>query len=60
MAEAVGFMALAAERAGIKNLFLPTQNAEEASFAERLVIYSTECILEILEHLQGKQIKAAN
>ncbi len=50
-------MALAAEQAGIRRMFLPAANAAEASFAEKLVLYPAESMQQILEHLRGgKQI----
>ena len=46
-------MALAAEEAGIRKLFLPAANAQEAAFAENLTLYPAENMEQILEHLQG-------
>jgi magnesium chelatase family protein len=46
-------MALAAERAGIKRLFVPEANAAEAAFATSLSVYPAAHVSEILEHLNG-------
>ena len=46
-------MALAAERAGIKRVFLPAANAAEAAFAEGLDIYPIEHVNELLAFLDG-------
>lgn len=46
-------MALGAERLGIKILFVPEENAAEASFAEGLTVYPVAHLKELLEHLEG-------
>lgn len=48
-------MALAAEHAGCDKLFLPAENAEEASFAERIAIYPVEHVSQLLAHLSGHE-----
>ncbi len=54
-------MALAAERAGIKKLFVPEENAPEAAFAEGLSVYPIKTVVQLLQHLSGKDIiKATN
>lgn len=54
-AKGVLSMAIAAKNAGIKRLFVPYQNAREASLAgEELEVYGARCAAEILEHLSGK------
>ena len=51
-------MALAAERLGIKRLFLPEENAPEAAFATGLDVYPASHVSQILDHLLGmNQIK---
>jgi magnesium chelatase family protein len=49
-------MALAAERIGIKELYLPSANAAEASFADGVTVYPVTNITELLEHLQGRTL----
>lgn len=46
-------MALAAKRLGIKKLFVPEENAAEASFAEGLLVYPVPDIHKLLKHLEG-------
>jgi len=46
-------MSIAAKRAGIKQLFLPAVNADEAAFVEDLTVYPVEHIRELLPHLAG-------
>jgi magnesium chelatase family protein len=46
-------MALHAERAGIRELLVPAQNAPEASFAEGVPIYPVRNVNDILGHLSG-------
>ena len=48
-------MALAAERAGIKHLFVPEENAAEAAFAEGLLVYPVKNVTELLKHLSGEE-----
>ncbi|NLB29292.1 MAG: YifB family Mg chelatase-like AAA ATPase [Clostridiales bacterium] len=49
-------MALAAERAGIKKLFLPAECAPEAAFASGLEVYPASHVAEILDHFS--EVKA--
>ncbi|MDR1065639.1 MAG: YifB family Mg chelatase-like AAA ATPase, partial [Oscillospiraceae bacterium] len=46
-------MALAAERAGVKRLFLPAECAGEAAFASGLEVYPAAHVSEILAHFGG-------
>ena len=46
-------MALAAERAGVKRLFVPAECAAEAAYASGLEVYGAAQVSEILEHLSG-------
>ena len=46
-------MALAAEREGIKRLFVPADNAREAAFAEGVEVYPVAHISQLMEHLYG-------
>ena len=47
-------MALAAEREGIKKLFLPEENAPEAAFAENVEVYPVTDVAQLLAHLRGE------
>ena len=47
-------MALAAERAGIRTLFVPADNAPEASFAEGLTVFPVTTVAALLKHLSGE------
>lgn len=51
-------MALAAERAGIKELFVPADNAPEAAFAEGLTVYPVPTVAALLKHLSGEETLA--
>ncbi len=48
-------MAIEAKKCGIKRLFLPKENAKEASVVEGLEIYGTDNIKALLDHFSGKQ-----
>ena len=45
-------MALAAERAGIKRLFVPADNAPEAAFAQGIEVYPVENVTTLLEYFR--------
>ena len=47
-------MALAARRAGIKKLFVPEDNAPEASFAEGVEVYPVKTVSELIKHMSGE------
>lgn len=47
-------MALAAERAGIKRLFVPADNAPEAAFAQGIEVYPVENVTTLLEYFRGQ------
>lgn len=47
-------MALAAGRAGIKALFVPEDNAPEASFAEGVAVYPVKDVPALLRHFSGE------
>ncbi|MBQ9044393.1 MAG: YifB family Mg chelatase-like AAA ATPase [Oscillospiraceae bacterium] len=47
-------MALAARRAGVRELFVPAENAAEAAFAEGLTIYPVRHVKALVEHLRGE------
>ena len=48
-------MALAAEKTGIKELYVPAENASEAAFAEGLAVYPVENVMQLLRHLRGEE-----
>ena len=48
-------MVLAAERAGIKKLFVPAENAAEAAFADGLTVYGVETVSQLVHHLRGEK-----
>ena len=48
-------MALAAERAGVKKLFVPAENAAEAAFADGLTVYGVETVPQLVRHLRGEK-----
>ena len=47
-------MALAARRAGVKKLFVPADNAPEASFAEGVEVYPVKTVGELIKHMSGE------
>ena len=47
-------MALAAKRAGITRLFLPADNAPEATLAEGIEVYPVNTVRELADHLNGE------
>lgn len=47
-------MALCAERSGIKSLFVPADNAKEASYATQVEVYPVEHVKQLLSHLTGE------
>ena len=48
-------MALAARRVGITKLFVPADNAPEASFAEGVAVYPVKTVSEIIKHFSGEK-----
>ena len=47
-------MAVAAAREGIRELFVPADNAQEASYAEGVTVYPVENVSELIAHLRGE------
>ena len=45
--------ALAAAKAGVRELFLPAENAAEAAVAEGLTVYPARTARQVVEHLSG-------
>ena len=48
-------MALAAQRADVKELYVPAENASEAAFAEAITVYPVENVQQLLRHLRGEE-----
>lgn len=48
-------MALAAAREGVRELFVPAENADEAAFAEDITVYPVKNVRELLRHLHGEE-----
>lgn len=48
-------MALAAERAGIKRLFVPAENAPEAAFAEAVEVYPVDTVEQLVAAMRGTE-----
>lgn len=47
-------MALAAQKAGIRKLFVPAPSAAEATLAEGLVVYPVKTVAQLVAHLTGE------
>jgi magnesium chelatase family protein len=48
-------MAIAAQRSGLKKLYVPYENAAEAAFAENLEVYPVKTVGQLLRHLHGSE-----
>jgi len=48
-------MAIAARREGIRQLFVPAENAKEAAFADGIEIYPVSTVPQLLAHLRGER-----
>ena len=48
-------MAIAAQREGIRTLFVPAENALEAAFADEIAVYPVETVGQLLRHLKGEE-----
>jgi len=46
-------MALAAVRCGVKELYVPAENAPEAAFVEELTVYPVDTVARLMAHLRG-------
>ena len=46
-------MALAAVRCGVKELYVPAENAPEAAFVEELTVYPVDTVSRLMAHLRG-------
>lgn len=49
----VFLLGLAAKKLGIKNIFVPADSANEASFLSGINVYPVKSLLEIVDHLNG-------
>ncbi len=49
-------IAITAHQNGVKNLFVPKQNASEAAVIEGINVYGVENIKEIIDHLSGDKL----
>ena len=47
-------MAMAAARAGIRQLYVPAENAAEATLAEGMTVYGVENVEQLVAHLRGQ------
>ena len=47
-------MALAAQKAGIRRLYVPADSAAEASLAEGLTVYPVDTVSQLVSHLKGE------
>ena len=47
-------MALCAARLGVKTLYVPAQNAAEATLADGLTVYGVEDVSQLIAHLRGE------
>ena len=48
-------MAIAAQRAGVKQLYVPAANADEAAFAEEIGVYPVKTVEQLVAHLRGEE-----
>ncbi len=48
-------MAIAAEREGVRQLFVPAENASEAAFAEKVEIIPVQSVAQLIRHLKGEE-----
>ena len=57
-------MAIAAMRSGIRRLYVPAENAEEAAFADGVEVYPVRNVPQLIRHLTGEEtiepVKAKN
>ena len=47
-------MAIAAMRQGVKRLFVPADNADEAAFAQDITVFPVENVEQLIRHLRGE------
>jgi magnesium chelatase family protein len=49
-------MALTAARAGVRRLFVPAENAAEASYAQDIQVYPVKTVGQLISHLRGEEL----
>ena len=49
-------MAIAAKKSGFTTLYLPADNAPEATLAEDLIVYGVKNVNELVDHLNGEKL----
>ena len=52
-------MAIAAMRSGVKQLFVPAENAQEAAFAREIEVFAVENVQQLIKHLRGEELLEA-
>lgn len=52
-------MVLAAQRAGMRAVFVPCENAKEAAVVEGIAVYGVAHVRQLAEHLRGEAVLAA-
>ena len=52
-------MALHAAKCGIRELYVPAENALEAAFAEDITVYPVKDVAQLLAHLKGEELIGA-
>lgn len=48
-------MALAAQRAGVRHLYVPAENAAEATLASGISVYPVKSVEQLIRHLRGEE-----
>ncbi|MCR5135566.1 MAG: YifB family Mg chelatase-like AAA ATPase [Oscillospiraceae bacterium] len=49
-------MALAASRSGIRELYVPEENAAEAAFANEVLVFPVRDVKQLIRHLRGEEL----
>ncbi len=49
-------MAVAAKRSGFTTLYVPAENAAEATLADGLIVYGVHSVRELVDHLNGREL----
>ena len=52
-------MVICASKNGIKNVFVPKENAKESSVVEGINVYAVESVKQIISHLRGEEMLSA-
>ncbi len=48
-------MVIAAKQNGIRNIFVPEENAREAAAVDGIDVYGVSCVKQLIEHLSGEK-----